>query len=151
MLTVLRPIDGGHTGTATLEILSRTFDDSTLILFWVCQTLVAPVTLAKAKLDADKQTAINLFLGIQDERTISRPPVRGPYQKWFKEESLDTAYPLEQCEKNLREFINTRGDFWIEYYRPSLFTSLGKHFAYSMNSTMKLPGCVSVAVPITPA
>jgi len=28
----------------------------------------------------------------------------------------------------------------VEYYRPLLFTSLGKHFAYSMNSTLKLPG-----------
>ncbi|KAJ2920989.1 hypothetical protein H1R20_g16104, partial [Candolleomyces eurysporus] len=61
-----------------------------------------------ALLDADKQTAINLFLGVQSERTIANPP--------------------------------NKGDFWVEYYRPLLFTSLGKHFAYSMNSTLKLPG-----------
>lgn len=35
------------------------------------------------------------------------------------------------------------------YYRPLLFTSLGKHFAYSMNSTLKLPGQV-LSSPPTP-
>jgi len=94
---------------------------------------------ANSLLDADKQTAINLFLGIHPERT-SRPPQRGKYQQWFKEEHLQPAYPLEDCEKGIRHFVNTRGDFWIEYYRPLLFTSLGKHFAFSMNSTLKLPG-----------
>ncbi|KAF8064104.1 polyphosphoinositide phosphatase [Lyophyllum atratum] len=91
-------------------------------------------------LDADKQTAINLFLGVQGERTITGPPVRGGYQKWFREEHLEQAYRVEECDKALREFMTSKGDFWVEYYRPLLFTSLGKHFAYSMNSTLKLPG-----------
>jgi hypothetical protein len=55
------------------------------------------------------------------------------------------AYTLEDCERALREFAQTKGDFWVEYYRPTLFTSLGKHFAYSMNSTLKLPGCVAIS------
>jgi len=91
-------------------------------------------------LDADKQTAINLFLGVQNERTVAHPPVRGGYQKWFHEEHLKPAYVLSECEKILRSFVQQKGDFWVEYYRPLLFTSLGKHFAYSMNSTLKLPG-----------
>ena len=49
---------------------------------------------------------------------------------------------LVACERGIQEFMNMRerGDFWVEYYRPLLFTSLGKHFVYSMNSTLKLPG-----------
>ncbi|PCH43055.1 hypothetical protein WOLCODRAFT_74198 [Wolfiporia cocos MD-104 SS10] len=95
---------------------------------------------ANSLLDADKQTAINLFLGINPERTPLRSPQRGNYQKWFKPEHLECAYVLEDCERAVEQFVNTRGDFWIEYYRPLLFTSLGKHFAFSMNSTLKLPG-----------
>ena len=93
--------------------------------------------------DADKQTAINLFLGVQTERTITQPPVRGGYQKWFHEEHLKPAYVVGECDQGLRNFVKTKSDFWVEYYRPLLFTSLGKHFAYSMNSTLKLPGYVS--------
>ncbi|KAG6878055.1 hypothetical protein C0993_000378 [Termitomyces sp. T159_Od127] len=91
-------------------------------------------------LDADKQTAINLFLGVVGERTITHPPVRGGYRKWFNEEHLKPAYNLNECDTALKDFVKCRGDFWVEYYRPLLFTSLGKHFAYSMNSTLKLPG-----------
>ncbi|KAJ7722285.1 SacI homology domain-containing protein [Mycena maculata] len=91
-------------------------------------------------LDADKQTAINLFLGVQSERPIIHPPVRGGYQKWFHEEYLQPPYALNDCDRGLRDFVQNKSDFWVEYYRPLLFTSLGKHFAYSMNSTLKLPG-----------
>ena len=90
--------------------------------------------------DADKQTAINLFLGVQAERAITPPPVRGGYQKWFHEEHLEPAYVIDECTKGLQDFARYKSDFWVEYYRPLLFTSLGKHFAYSMNSTLKLPG-----------
>ncbi|KAG6879535.1 hypothetical protein C0992_001683 [Termitomyces sp. T32_za158] len=91
-------------------------------------------------LDADKQTAINLFLGVVGERTNTHPPVRGGYRKWFNEEHLKPAYILNECDTALKDFVKCRGDFWVEYYRPLLFTSLGKHFAFSMNSTLKLPG-----------
>ncbi len=98
-------------------------------------------------LDADKQAAINLFLGVQSER-VAPPPVRGGYQQWFDPVNLKPAYVLEDCERGLEEFVRgSRGDFWIEYYRPLLFTSLGKHFAYSMNSTLKLPGLVYLPSP----
>ncbi|EGN94851.1 hypothetical protein SERLA73DRAFT_61835 [Serpula lacrymans var. lacrymans S7.3] len=97
-------------------------------------------------LDADKQMAINLFLGVRSERTSVHPPKRGGYQKWFHEEHLRPAYVVDECDRAIRDFVQARGDFWIEYYRPLLFTTLGKHFAYSMNSTLKLPGCVLVPV-----
>ncbi|KAI0727772.1 SacI homology domain-containing protein [Fomitopsis betulina] len=95
---------------------------------------------ANSLLDADKQAAINLFLGIYPERVVARPPQRGNYKKWFGEEHLEPAYALEDCERGINQFVNTRGDYWMEYYKPLLFTSLGKHFAFSMNSTLKLPG-----------
>ncbi|GLB44123.1 putative sacI homology domain containing protein [Lyophyllum shimeji] len=101
-------------------------------------------------LDADKQAAINLFLGVQGERIITGPPVRDGYQKWFHEDHLETAYRVEECNKALIDFIKTKGDFWVEYYRPLLFTSLGKHFAYSMNSTLKLPGKTARDINLSP-
>jgi hypothetical protein len=91
-------------------------------------------------LDADKQTAINLFLGVRNDKSTTQPPRRSGYQDWFKKEHLEPAYVPEECEKGIREFVQYKGDFWIEYYRPLLFTSLGKHFAYCMNNTLKLPG-----------
>ncbi|PFH50390.1 hypothetical protein AMATHDRAFT_61229 [Amanita thiersii Skay4041] len=92
-------------------------------------------------LDADKQAAINLFLGVQSDKVQRHPPVRGGYQNWYNKDNLEQPYVVDECDSKLRDFVNTsRGDFWTEYYRPLLFTSLGKHFAYSMNSTLKLPG-----------
>lgn len=90
--------------------------------------------------DADKQTAINLFLGVNTERAIVHRPVRGGYQKWYDPTHLERPFDVAECGEGLRHFVQQRGDFWVEYYRPLLFTSLGKHFAYSMNSTLKLPG-----------
>jgi phosphatidylinositol 3,5-bisphosphate 5-phosphatase len=95
---------------------------------------------ASCLLDADKQTAINLFLGVRSERPITQPPQRGGYRDWFDEKHLRPAYVVDECESGMQSFVQTKGDFWIEYYRPLLFTALGKHFAYSMNSTLKLPG-----------
>jgi hypothetical protein len=77
---------------------------------------------------------------VNNERPQPISPVRSGYQSWFHPEYLEPPYVIEQGEKALKEFVSTRGDFWVEYYRPLLFTSLGKHFAYSMNSTLKLPG-----------
>lgn len=91
-------------------------------------------------LDADKQAAINLFLGIPHDRATAHAVQRGGYRQWFKKEHLEPAYDLAECERGIQQFVQERGDFWVEYYRPLLFTSLGKHFVYSMNSTLKLPG-----------
>ncbi|KAH8822765.1 polyphosphoinositide phosphatase [Flagelloscypha sp. PMI_526] len=92
-------------------------------------------------LDADKQAATNLFLGVKDSETIiSKAPSRKGYTNWYNPEHLEPPYVVSECDQSLREFVLARGDFWTEYYRPLLFTSLGKHFAYSMNSTLKLPG-----------
>ncbi|KAI0340121.1 hypothetical protein BDW22DRAFT_1379536 [Trametopsis cervina] len=105
---------------------------------------------ANSLLDADKQAAINLFLGIQNDRTITLPLQRGSYRDWYRPEHLEAAYELEECEQGINELVKERGDFWIEYYRPLLFTSLAKHFVYSMNSTLKLPGKTAMDMNISP-
>ncbi len=94
---------------------------------------------ANSFVDAEKQTAINVFLGVKTEN-IPRPlPKRGGYRDWFHPEYLEPTCDLETCQRALVDFAE-QSDFWTEYYRPLLFTSLRNHFAYSMNSTLKLPG-----------
>ncbi|KAL0573290.1 phosphatidylinositol-3,5-bisphosphate 5-phosphatase [Marasmius crinis-equi] len=90
--------------------------------------------------NADRQAAINLFLGVEMDRPVAHPRARNGYRNWFKDEHLTVPYCVEDCSSKILEFVQTKGDFWTEYYRPLLFTSLTKHFVYSMNSTLKLPG-----------
>jgi hypothetical protein len=104
-------------------------------------------------LDPDKQTAINVFLGIgEGPMSPSGAPLankagvvavkkkRGGYRDWYRPEHMFPAFDLKACEEALYDFAKVRGEFWTEYYRPLLFTSLKHHFAFSMNSTLKLPG-----------
>ncbi|KAG8819015.1 phosphatidylinositol-3,5-bisphosphate 5-phosphatase [Serendipita sp. 399] len=126
-------------------------------------------------LDADKQLAINTFLGVKDDRGITGKQEKfGGYDKWYDPEKVglkegnvqricdhgECRFDLEVCERALEQFAisdasgegatnmgsgerwnnGTNAEFWVEYYRPLLFTGLGKHFSYGMNSTLKLPG-----------
>ncbi|KAI0283105.1 SacI homology domain-containing protein [Russula aff. rugulosa BPL654] len=91
-------------------------------------------------LDGDKQAAIDLFLGVQSDSMSVRSPKRSGYYAWFRDEHLNSLYTLEACQDGIDDFVERSSDFWMGYYRPLLFTSVGKHFAYSMNSTLKLPG-----------
>lgn len=134
-------------------------------------------------LDADKQLAINTFLGVQDDRVITGKEMKfGGYDSWYDPEKIglpprssseeekadkhklclhgECRFQLETCEEALTKFAGqgvpgeeetgvgpgtgwnngTDAEFWVEYYRPLLFTGLGKHFSYGMNSTLKLPG-----------
>ena len=92
--------------------------------------------------DADKQAAIDLFLGVQSDSISVRTPKRTAYYQWFQDEHLNSPYTLEACRDGIDVFVERSSDFWMGYYRPLLFTSIGKHFAYTMNSTLKLPGYV---------
>ena len=47
---------------------------------------------------------------------------------------------MQECEEGLKVCVELRGEYWVEYYRPLLFTCLGRHFVFGMNSTLKLPG-----------
>jgi hypothetical protein len=157
-------------------------------------------------LDADKQLAINIFLGITDDRAITGKQMKfGGYGQWFEPdkigvppsnsssrssgssggsivaarkdpekldgsgekvkseppvETTESRFSVDACEHALECFAcegtsgegetsvgpgtgwnaGTNAEFWVEYYRPLLFTGLGKHFSYGMNSTLKLPG-----------
>jgi hypothetical protein len=78
---------------------------------------------------------------------LARSPKRSGYHQWFRDEHLNSPYTLEACQDGINDFVERSSDFWMGYYRPLLFTSVGKHFAYSMNSTMKLPGYVFAYFP----
>lgn len=91
--------------------------------------------LTAAPVDADKQTAINLFLGVQGERHGQLTRSRRSYQAWFELRNLKTLFSVDEASRTICEYLDQRGDFWPEYYRPLLFTSLGKHFAYCMSTS----------------
>ncbi|CAG7855197.1 Polyphosphoinositide phosphatase; AltName: Full=Phosphatidylinositol 3,5-bisphosphate 5-phosphatase; AltName: Full=SAC domain-containing protein 3 [Serendipita indica DSM 11827] len=143
-------------------------------------------------LDADRQLAINTFLGITDDRGITgkKPTKFGGYDKWFDPEKIglvkksrklkdgdlkhngseqvdwrevldchhgECRFDLDVCKEALERFADGDGasspaaldkdphdatttEFWVEYYKPLMFTGLVKHFSYGMNSTLKLPG-----------
>lgn len=101
-------------------------------------------------LDAQRQEAINLFLGnyiyLQGQPLLwdlasdyflhhvhpqSGPVLRRNYIHWWTPENL----------KAWSGFIHPSGfyedDFWQEYYRPRVLTSLKKVFAFGMNSTLR--------------
>ena len=46
--------------------------------------------------DADKQAAVNPFLGVNNERAIIHPPVPGGYQQWFNPDHLSLAFNTEE-------------------------------------------------------
>ncbi|KAG8741719.1 phosphatidylinositol-3,5-bisphosphate 5-phosphatase [Ceratobasidium sp. 414] len=94
---------------------------------------------ANSVLDADKQASIDVFLGVHNDTKLGPPPERRTYQQWFHAENLKPIFVPENCASALCDFAG-RAEFWDEYYRPKLFTSLQKHFAYSMYSSSKLAG-----------
>ncbi|QRW17392.1 polyphosphoinositide phosphatase [Rhizoctonia solani] len=102
---------------------------------------------ANSVLDADKQASIDVFLGTRSESKPCGPAERRAYQQWFHPENLDPVFVPVQCSSALCEFAQTRADFWDEYYRPKLFTSLQKHFAFSMSSSSKLTGDKKLSEP----
>jgi hypothetical protein len=90
--------------------------------------------------DADKQAAINLFLGIHNERAVTHPIKRGGYRQWFHEEHLIArGRDASDSLARLQEFSRTHEDFWVEYYQPLVYTSLAEYYAFTMNSSSKLP------------
>jgi hypothetical protein len=140
---VLRLIVACPIGTAIHEISLRTSVVFTQIRCLVCMAKSSDFK-AKLKIDADKQMAIDLFLGVRSDSLVLAPK-RQDYRDWYKPEHVQSAYILDHCRDGIQQFANSSSRFWAEYYRPLLFTSLGKHFAYLMNSTLKLPGYAIIA------
>lgn len=128
-----------------IENIRRFYANSMLGRFGFSIIFSFPNTHTSTLPDADKQTAINVFLGIDSDNNHPRPhliPKGHSYAQWFDPKNLEQPFQLDDCERCLGEFAQNTGEFWTEYYRPLLFTSLGKHFAYRMNSTLRLPGFV---------
>lgn len=105
--------------------------------------------------DADKQAAINLFLGVdpmapdfaphvfpetitvgkeQEKKAVRAVPFRPHYQKWFDPLHLRPRGSIEARQRRLKEVANADAGFWAEYYRPSLFTDLNRHHAFKMTA-----------------
>lgn len=76
--------------------------------------------------DAEKQAAINLFLGVDaDAPEVTKAvDVNHPrYRNWFEPLHLEPSLSLEERTRRLLQVVNTDKSFWAEYYRPRLFTS----------------------------
>ncbi|GAA6022535.1 hypothetical protein JCM11491_005592 [Sporobolomyces phaffii] len=101
--------------------------------------------------DADKQAAIDLFLGVQPALPprptfgVARPARRRSYRHWFTPSFLEPCVPQDDVASVLQRTIDEDGDgssnYWTAYYRPTLFTSLAIHFGYTISSSSKFrPG-----------
>ena len=93
---------------------------------------------ANSFVDADKQAAINLFLGVDSDAVDTQltPAIRSRrhYQQWFTPEYLEPRDALLTSQSRLEEFVGASSSFWAEYYRPSLFTDLLRHHAFKMTA-----------------
>lgn len=92
---------------------------------------------ANSFVDAEKQAAINLFLGIDNDAPEFRPVLanrRRNYQHWYTSDFLEPHGTLEEHEAQLQKFAEAASSFWAEYYRPSLFTDLMRHHAFKMTA-----------------
>ncbi|GAA5908285.1 phosphatidylinositol-3,5-bisphosphate 5-phosphatase [Sporobolomyces salmoneus] len=97
--------------------------------------------------DADKQAAIDLFLGVQPALPprptfgVAGPPRRRSYRKWFTPAYLEPKIPPEEIAAILQRTIDEdedgSSDYWRSYYRPNLLTSLAIHFGYTILSSSK--------------
>ncbi|CAO1626608.1 unnamed protein product [Jaminaea pallidilutea] len=112
---------------------------------------------ANSFVDADKQAAINLFLGIDEvvvspsgatrpapgsksttaavKSTLGRP--RRDYQQWFTPSHLEFIEPTPERIAKLRHVIQRQTHFWSEYYRPRLFTDLMRHHAFKVTAVLQ--------------
>lgn len=81
-----------------------------------------------AVLDADKQAAINLFLGVKPVApTLKRGPAN--YRNWFDPQAV-------QDPTNVR--LVPFADVYNEYYKPHMLSHFTKLYAHTMNSTRSI-------------
>ena len=79
-------------------------------------------------LDADKQAAINLFLGV-DPSPPAYPANRPHYRQWYNPKHL---------EEPQHRVLEPTNDVFKEYYKPHILSQLDRLYAYTMNSTSRL-------------
>ena len=105
-------------------------------------------------LDADKQAAMDLFLGVTGE-VRSKPAKRLHYQQWFDPANLEkpqsapsqiTSFDKEKGESGDIEEITDAPtppyDIWTDYYKPHLLSQFQRLYTFTMNSTNKGTMCV---------
>lgn len=97
-------------------------------------------------IDAEKQVAIDLFLGIEPAspfpgiKEISAP--HKSYRHWYTPEYLNAVREYEERDDHVLHVEPT--DFWHAYYRPRLLTDMSRHFAFKVNSSLKYTSSGSV-------
>ncbi|TIA99509.1 hypothetical protein E3P96_02910 [Wallemia ichthyophaga] len=96
---------------------------------------------ANSLLDADKQAAIDLFLGqtsssVSFDSLTSIPLPSAEFFKIDQDNNIKETKDLEYQGKSKAE-AHLSHDYWQHFYRPRLFTSLERHFSTNMNSTLK--------------
>ncbi|KAL7408828.1 SacI homology domain-containing protein [Mrakia frigida] len=94
---------------------------------------------ANSMLDAEKQVATDLFLGVTKESRsleLSRM-TRRSYDDWFDPAHLEEIVDLDTAEKRMKWVISQACDFWEDYYRPRLCTHFERHYAAKVNSSLK--------------
>ena len=66
---------------------------------------------ANQMLDADKQAAINVFLGITDDRVITGKRLKfGGYDAWYDTKHLERPlYDTRDCSNGMCEFVDRGG------------------------------------------
>lgn len=101
-------------------------------------------------LDADKQAAMDLFLGVNttaEAATRDRPPERLHYQHWYDPCALEEPSSLP-----VAEVAQVRDDIWTEYYKPHLLSQFQRLYTFTMNSTSKtaLRSSASAGVAMSP-
>ncbi|SCZ96130.1 BZ3501_MvSof-1269-A2-R1_Chr1-3g01972 [Microbotryum saponariae] len=98
--------------------------------------------------DADKQAAIDVFLGIeapiahQPPLSYSQTKNRRSYRNWYTPEHLKASLTPSEAERRLKATVEDddasgSANYWQAFYRPQLLTQFDKHFAVIMNSTSR--------------
>lgn len=90
-------------------------------------------------LDAEKQLATDLFLGITKESIASELSQMHRRRKddWYDPAYLDDVVDVPSAERRMGWVISQAVDYRDDYYRPRLYTSFERHYAAKINSTMK--------------
>jgi hypothetical protein len=81
--------------------------------------------------DADKQAAMDFFLGIIPEHR-EKPPRRLHYQNWYDMNTLKQF----KTSGNISAYTPSY-NVWIDYYKPHLLSQFSRLYTYTMNSTAK--------------
>lgn len=131
-----------------IENLRRYYANSFAGALLILGALGEPFTDPLKCTDADKQAAIDLFLGIESASPpvtthLPAPPPRPrrSYRDWYTPSHLESTLSPAEAELRLQQTVEAddggSANYWQSYYRPKLFTELARHFAYKVNSTLK--------------